>query len=158
MRKFALLSFAMALVFNGDARGQAVGEHALAPVASSQASDRIPVLLRKYPRGGVELVLAIEHLLTNEPQAVSAVVDAAGKANREQARALELGIAQAVALLKESNPLAARSIQAYLNANKGDPVVAEALAYEAAQGLPGDGTGLGGGGFVSGAGGFVSAN
>lgn len=161
---FALLTF----VCGQDA---AMAQATRPPVPASgvrspaNVAAKISALLRKFPRGGHSLTLAIQHLLRSYPSAISAVVDAAtNQANSGQALALEQGVVQALAEMKSADPVGARNIQSYLDANKTNAAVAQIQAAEVAQGaLPGGDGGNGGrgagaaagagGGFAGGGGG-----
>ena len=121
---------------------------------------KISALLKKHPHGGNSLILAIEHLLQGDPGAISDVIYAAtNEANAEQALALEQGVVQTLAEMKKADPVGARTIQSYLDANKTNAAVAQILSAEGAQGaIPGGGGGGNGGGLgggSSGGGGFV---
>ena len=103
------------------------------------------LLLTKNPDGGRNLILAIEQLLANNPLAIAAVVTAAVNANQDQQLALQQGVAQVLAFLKQRDPGGAGIIMAYLNANGTNPVVAAILlAVEVAQGSIGGGPAGGG--------------
>ncbi|WP_294540074.1 hypothetical protein [uncultured Rhodoblastus sp.] len=167
---FALLTFA-------GGQGVAMAQATRPPVPAygmrspANVATKISSLLRKYPRGGSSLTLAIQRLLQADPAAVAAVIDtAANQANAQQALALEQGVVQAVAEMKSADPVGARSIQSYLDSNKTNLAVAQILAAQVAQGaLPGGNSGRGaaagaaagaggGGGFVGGGGGVVSSH
>lgn len=122
------------------------------------AERKIQALLSKDSRGSRATILAIENLLRREPCAVAAVLAAAARVNREQALALEQAVVQAHAEMKVSDPAGAEAIQCLLDANKDDPVVAEILAAEGAQGSINGGAGGAGGGFVGGPVGQVSGH
>ena len=161
---FALLTFVCG---QGAAMAQAT-RPPVAPAAgvrsSANVAAKIGALLRKYPRGGRSLTVAIQHLLRGDPSAIAAVVDAAtNQANSGQALALEQGVVQALAEMKSADPVGARNIQSFLDANKTNAAVAQIQAAEVAQGaLPGGDGGRGaaagaaagaGGGFAGGGGG-----
>ena len=113
-----------------------------------EGADAVALLLTKNPDGGRNLILAIEQLLANDPSAIAAVVTAAVNANQDQQLALQQGVAQVLAFLKQRDPGGAGIIMAYLNANGTNPVVAAILlAVEVAQGSIGGGPA--GGGFFS---------
>ena len=162
---FALLSLALGC---GAPVALALPNPSASANAQSQArtAAKIRALLLKYRQGGRALVLAIQNLLVRDPGAIGAVISAAGQANVEQALAMEQGVVQAQAQLKAGgDPTGGyNTIQSYLYANKTDPVVAQILRHDSAEGAPngnrdgdgnrhGDGGGFGGGGFVGGGGG-----
>jgi hypothetical protein len=127
--------------------------------------DRISRLVVRHRQGGEALAKAIQALLQRDACAISHVIGAADKAaNKEQKLALQLGVAQALAAMKDKDATGAQTIKCYLDANASDPVVAEILAASGAVagggsaggGGGGAGGGAGGGGFMGGGGTTVS--
>jgi hypothetical protein len=167
MRYVKIVSLFALLTFVGG-QGVAMAQATRPPGPASgvrsptNVAAKISALLKKYPRGGRSLTLAIQRLLQADPAAIAAVIDAAtNEANALQVLALEQGVVQALAEMRTADPVGARSIQSYLDANQTNQVVAQILAAEIAQGgLPGGsgagaaaGGGGGGGGFGGGGGG-----
>jgi hypothetical protein len=181
MKEFRIIPFLALLVVafgGGVALAQPQTRATNAPVctadrcAASHANvpAKIGQLLSKSRLGGYALTLAVQNLLQSEPCAIGDVIYAAtNQASPEQALAMEQAVVQALAQLKNADPVGARTLQAYLDCDSANAVVAQIVAAELAQGSTpggnqndngrggfsdgiGGGNSQGGGGFAGGGG------